>query len=187
MRHILRLGSLACLCIAAFTLLGACGVLTPIMDAQAETLARMEALEGEVKEAQATAASVEAAYRAGEITQAERDKAIADIRASVLDGFLAVKDAMVATGTAIKDLDPAEVAHGAANEAAAFLPSPYKEAALLLGSLAGAWGLAQQSKKQAKAEIHTERDTARVLGGKEPLVARGTLMRPAISGASLGV
>lgn len=143
-------------------LVGACGVLEPVLEGQRETLERIEALEGQVTEAQRSAAAVEQAYAAGEITREEADAELANLRTTILDGLAAVREAMGKTADAIAGIDLTTLTTEGAKDLAPFLPSPWREILLLIASLGGG---AAYTRHEAN-RVQRERDAARAIRGE---------------------
>lgn len=147
---------------AGVLVLAACGVLQPVMDAQRETVARLDELAEQVKVTRESAAAINAKYVAGEITAVERKAQLDELEASVLDGFRAVAEAMARTGDAIKDIDVGDAARETVASAIPFLPPPWDTIGLSVLALLGAGGYA----KKKVEDNDRKRDVARAMRGE---------------------
>jgi hypothetical protein len=145
------------------SLLAACSVLGPVMEAQQETLARVAAMEAQVEDARRAAVEVQRQYEAGALTETERDAALDRLRAETLDALAAVRDALAATGDAVRDIDLGAVVEGAARDAAPLLPPPYDSLAAALAALAGAWGLSRREARRAADDVDARREARRAV------------------------
>lgn len=150
-----------------------CSIMGPVMEAQRETLERVEQLQERLEDAQAEARAIQERYAAGEIDAAERDDQLAAVRSEVLAGLAAIRDALAATGAAIEGLGPEDVAREI-QRTAPLLPPPFDSLAAIVASLLGAYGISRRGDRR----VQEERDAARALRGEPVQLAPATARRP---------